>query len=460
MATGSSKTTSRPKRLWLAVTTRAVVCVVLLAAAIGVYEALRRTKPEPAQSSRLDELPRVTVIPAESTTVRRQWRGFGTARALRSADVPARVTSTVVRVDDSLEPGVTVKQGDLLAKLDPAEFEHTAESARQELQRINALIAQIDVEEKKLKQRLALEKEEQQISESEYERVRGLFERNVTNPQDVDRAKRDYLRSSQTVISTEQRLDSLAPRRQELKATAAAAKATLDRAQLNVQRCEIRSPIDGELDAIDIEVGENVTAGQRIARVVSRQQIEVPIRLPSMARQSVAVGSDSVIRPANGSDCQWTGAVSRIAPSDDPNTRTFLAYVVVPQSSEQKQLLVPGMFVAATVHAANTQQHVVLPRRAVFEDRVKMVVDGRITSRRVDTAYMQEMSRPDTGLPDRQWIVLNTTFDGTTLVVINASADRRVGEKVEPVIMGPAHASAKHGDEPNTPVSPLPGVTP
>ena len=103
------------RRTIIAITTRIIVCVVIITLSSVIYIVLRDTKPLPERRGENRDLHPVFVMRAALTEVRRQYEGYGTAQAMDSADVPARVTSTVIDLPEDMLPGNKVMKGQVLA---------------------------------------------------------------------------------------------------------------------------------------------------------------------------------------------------------------------------------------------------------------------------------------------------------------------------------------------------------
>ncbi len=427
------------------ITTRAITAVAIVAFAMGVYALLVSTGTTAPKSEVGAGLPRAIVFKATREPVQRQWRGYGSVDALNTADVPARVTATVEAIPGRVLPGNAVAKGDLLVQLDPTDFERRADAAQQTLADLQAQQALLAVEKQSLDQRLELDADDVRLLSDEVGRIEKLYQRGAANQQDVDRTRRELIAARSRQVSTKEALDRIEPRQAQLEAQIASQKSTLRLAQLELERTRIVSPIDGVIQAVDVEVGENLTPGQRVARVVNLQRLEVPLRLPASARRDVTIG-DQVTLTANRTKRQWPATVSRIAPEDDPQTRTVAVYVDIEQpdaltaygTSRQAELLTPGVFVSGTVTANEPQMRWVVPRRSIRGGRVLTVKDGVLQSMDVAVDHVHEGEFAGLGLPDDQWAVLDETqgdmFQGGELVLVNVSGDMRDGAAVTAVL--------------------------
>ena len=445
---------STPQRL-IKIATRTGIAMAVLVVAVLVFLALKYTAPKPATVDSDQSLPRAVVVAAAKVPVQRRWQGYGTARAINSANVPARVTATVVEIPNAVDDGAPVAKGQLLVRLDDSDFRRQFEIAQQNLAELVSQLAIMDIEQKRLAERLELETKDMALARTELERVESLIDRSVSNPRELDGAKRSLIAAQRTHLLTVEMLDKLAPRRRQLIAQQKALQSSADLAKQSLDRCEIVSPLDGVLQSVDVEVGENVVSGQRVARVVDLRRIELPLRLPASARADVAVGNIVLLKATNQTNLSWQARVSRIAPEDDASTRTATVFVEVDQSdavakpadnSDATGLLAPGVFLAGVVTSDLAQDRWVLPRRSVRSGRIFVVEGNKVYSRQARVDFLIEGLMPSFGLSDDQWAVLETDasmLHAGELVLVNAAASVQDGDQVEPVLGTAARTASR-----------------
>ncbi len=423
---------------------RAVVVLVLVAVGVGGFVYLVETAPHPGVVDPKEAALAVPVFEVRPVEVARQWRGYGTAEPVDSADVPARVSATVERIADDADPGARVDSGQPLVWLDDSDFVQQVTIAEQRLAEIDAALDQLDTEEASLKQRLELEEEDVSLAQAELDRLETLENRGVANQQDLDDGRRMINTAKRSRLATREALDSTGPRRRSLLAQQASLRASIEIARLNQQRCTITSPLGGVLQSVDVEVGEALAAGQRVARVVAPSPVEVPIRLPASAQSTVNVGDPVTLRATaggtgGGGGPTWTTTVARIAPEEDPQTRTIIVYAVVADEPD-RPAPTPGAFLEATIASGDAADRLAVPRRAKRGGRVQVIRDGVAQSVEVDTDYDVGRTFPQTGLPDDQWSVLTGGLNPGDLVVVNAGSLIADGQRVDPRLPGEADA--------------------
>jgi multidrug efflux pump subunit AcrA (membrane-fusion protein) len=420
--------------LWLSILTRLVISLVVLFIAVGIFSTLVNTKPEPGRRDEDANRPRVVVFESMPVSVSRQWNGFGTARAEVTSDVPARVTTIVRAIPETIKDGAAVAAGDVIAELDDSDFVRQAEIAQAAIDNYTAEIERIAIETESWQRRLELATEEVQLAQAEFDRATRARQGNAAKQREVDQARQALIAAIRAEVAAKEELAKQPVRKQALEALRFGQEAQLKLARQNIQRCTITSPIRGYLQTVDIEVGENLTSGQRVARVVDLTSIEIPIRLPAGARSFLAIDAPVQMHAAGDGSRQWDASIARIVPEDDPQTRTVVVFVQRSQEWPSPDAIAPGQFLRAIVSANHPEQCTIVPRRSIRDDRVKVVRDGFITSIEVRVAYDLEGYFKQLGVPDSQWVVLVDALPEGAQVVLSPTRSLREAMQVEPVL--------------------------
>jgi hypothetical protein len=198
--------------------------------------------------------------------------------------------------------------------------------------------------------------------------------------------------------------------------------------------------MDGVLQHADKEIGEMVAMGAPVARVVDPRRLEVPLLLPASARPLVAVGQPVLLMPDRAGASVIDARVTRVAPEDDAVTRTFAVFAEI----ESSEAIAPGTFVEASILCEAGAPRSVLPRRSVSEGRVYVVREGRVHLTPVEVEFAITGPKPETGLPDSEWLVLREPLPTGSKVVLDASRQIPDGTAIaaQPLGAAPAKASA------------------
>lgn len=408
---------SEQRNVLVMVLSRVAACFVLIAVSVAVFLWMASTRPEAAENGKGDELRRVTVVKAIEAPVGRRIRGYGTARAADSADVPARVAATVVELGPKYKEGECVAAGDLLVRLDESDFRRQLEIAGQAIDAIDAQLAMLDVDERTARESLRLAESDAAIVRADVKRAEEAEREGAAKEREVDRVRQLAIAADRAVVAAREASEKIGPRRAALNAERSRQAAARDLAKDSLDRCMVRSPIQGVLQNAGSEIGEMVTVGMPVGRVVNTARIEVPALMPASARPLVAVGNALRLTPDRDGAGAVDATVTRIAPEDDPGTRTFTIYA----EFDAVESIAPGTFVQVEVVHPSTEARTVLPRRAVSEGRIMVVRDGRVHVTPVEVEFGLAGLRPETGIPDSEWVVLREALPAGSTVVLDAS---------------------------------------
>jgi len=416
----------------VAVAFRAVVSVVVLGIGIGIAMLLTATAPAPGTVDVGDAALPVIGIELQPEPIAREWSGYGTIEAVDMAMVPSRVATTVLEVPRSVRAGVEVAAGTVLARLDPSDYERQAEASRKQLREVQAELDRIRTEETMLVSRRELASRELELAASDLERVRDARERGAALPREIDIAEQKVLAVRRAMLILEEASDLLPVRRGAAEARIDQLEAAADLALSQVERCEVVAPFDGVIAEVLVTEGEQVVPGSPIVRLLDPDRLELPLRIPATARGRVQVGDRVVVhRTVRGEP--RAGRVIRIAPEDEPGSRTMTVYVDLDESTHE---FVPGLFVAGRVVESAAPSRIVVPRRSIRNQRLLAVRDGRIEHLPVRSLFALSEPRPESGLFDRQWLVLEDGVPPGTVIVVDGSRSLEVGTAVE--VRGPA----------------------
>ena len=198
----------------------------------------------------------------------------------------------------------------------------------------------------------------------ELRRTGPLVEKQLLSPQDLDTARTAVTTATAARDAARARLDELehGTTREELEQAQAAqdaAAATVRTLEISVQRLTVRAPVDGVIDDLPLEVGEQPQAGAVVAVMLSGTAPYARIYLPEPLRTRIRPGSPATVR-VDGIETPFHGQVRRISadPAFTPyfsltrNDRSRLAYLTeVELDSETAHKLPSGVPLQVTFDA-------------------------------------------------------------------------------------------------------------
>jgi HlyD family secretion protein len=265
--------------------------------------------------------------------------------------VGAKVMGRVAWI--GVEKGDTVQQGQVLVRLEDAEFRAQVNQAQANLSAARAKLDQLRAgsrPQEKLKDRAGVLQAEANLrnAEADYERSAKLYPAGVVSKAELDRAvaQRDTARALLEAAKQSSAMTDIGPRAEEIAAAEAQVnqmKAALDYAETQLAATEIRAPVSGTVLQRIVERGEMVSpsafgdAGARTSVVdladLNDLQIELDISQADFAR--LKMGQRAEIIPEAYPDLKYSGFIAEIAPEANRAKATVQVKVKVENPDAQ-----------------------------------------------------------------------------------------------------------------------------
>ncbi|MFH0261629.1 efflux RND transporter periplasmic adaptor subunit [Vibrio barjaei] len=347
-----------------------LVSILVLAAIISGC-----SKPEVGTR---EEVPKVRVTEIGKTELKNSLYFPALAMAADRSHLSFRVSGEISSID--LKEGDFVKKGDVLAALEPTDYQLAVDNAQ-------ARFGVID---------------------SQFRRSSPLVKKGLLAQSQFD----------------------------EIAAQRAYAKAELELAKLRLSFTELLAPVDGVISRVSAEQFENVQIGQQVVNIHSVDEVEVIVQLPDSFSLNQPTNRDlasieTLVRVPSGNE--YTARLKEFTTEPDPSLGTFTATLVLPMP--KNEYILDGMAVDVTSKAKdvglNLTRGVSVPIEAVFNqdgdslnDNEKFVwllnEDSTVTKQKVTTGKVSQTT-----------IQIVDGLEQTQQIVIAGIARLRDGIKVE-----------------------------
>ena len=322
--------------------------LILGAAGLSTF-GCRSQSAEPPQ---MPPVP-VTVATATQRDLPIQVRAIGNVESFSSIPIKAQIAGELMRIH--FTEGQDVKKGDLLFEIDRRPYE---QALRQAEANLNRDIAQ----EKQAEANLARDAAQAQNARAQAARYAKLTAEGV-----VSKEQNDQMRTAATAADESVRSDQAAI--ESARAASVADKAAVETARLNLEYCEIHSPIDGRTGSLQVKVGTLIKA-QADAAMVTINQISptyvtfsVPEDQLTSIRRSTAQGPVDVEAQApNDAGGPARGQLSFIDNTVDSATGAIKLKAAFPN---QERKLWPGQFVNVVLTVGKDAMATVVPSEAI-----------------------------------------------------------------------------------------------
>ncbi len=317
----------------------------------------------------------------------------GTVQPRTQSELIPEVSGRVVWMSASLVGGGAFREGDVLLRIDDADYRTAVLRAEATLQRSEV---------------------EREFAVDELERSTSLQKRQLASQQQLDDARRRARVAGASLVES---------------------RAALEQAQRDLARTELKAPFDGLVRSEQVDQGQFVTRGQSIGTIYATDYVE--IRLPIAADQlryldlpiSTQGQIPEAMRPPVAVSAQlgerrlhWSGELMRLEAEVDERSRMLYGVARLRQETGDDGTIIPvGLFVQAEIRGRKVERIFRLPRSAMRDDNQVLVVDeeNRLRFRHVSILRLEhDEMLVDEGLQGGERVCispLQTVVEGMTV---------------------------------------------
>ncbi len=343
-----------------------LLLVILLLTVAGILLLVKNKRESKARIPEPIRRVSVEVREVVSRPYTRRIEAFSTVTPFRKGTVSAQVTGPIVMLSRNTEPGMAVRQGQELARIEDTRYRLTLQKAEANLKKLEALLA---IERNENERRTAIyriAKQRLALAQADYERNRELFEKEIIAKKTLEAAENEMELRREQFEKARSELQSRQARIQTIEADLVSARAEVARLQEDLTDTVVRAPFDGVIGDRFVEIGDQVAPGQKLLTVLEISWVKVVARIPSEFIGNIEAGMlvDVTTRPYPKTI--FNGTVIHVYPEADPKSRTFAVEVKV--NNQLKPVLLPGMFARVRVPILTLDQALLIPRDALMED--------------------------------------------------------------------------------------------
>jgi len=355
-----------------------IIPLAILAIGVVAFIGFSSMKKPPEEKAEVDNTPIVAIENIVVAPMTLEVSSYGVVKPKYETTMVAQISGEIVELSDTFVRGGLVKKGQLLARIDPNDYQ----------------AALIDAQATMASARAALEIELAQgkVAQREWKQIKD------TSPTELS------LRKPQLA--------------QEL-ARVKSAQAAVLRAERNLQRTEVRAPYDAMINSRAIGLGSFVGTGSEIGKLLGTAIAEV--RLPVADNQLqflVAQGHQAKVNLLGsyaGQNVQWHAEIVRSeGVIDDQSRMSYLVaeikdpYRLQSTAGENGTILRFGSYVQAQILGIEIAHASLVPRYLVVNNRIA-ILDNESKLHYADIEIVRQQGG--------DVIVSNGLLDGDKLIV-------------------------------------------
>lgn len=273
-------------------TIKILAVLLIIAAAVGLY--LKFKNKEDRQAYKMEDVKRAKIV--------ERVEASGTINPTTETSVGTQVSGKIQEI--LVDFNSIVKKGDLMAVIDPSTYESTVVQQEANLLRVES---------------------EYNNQLRNYNRYQKLYKQELVAKSELDDAETAYLQAKAQVVQ---------------------AKATLDKAKIDLGYTQIISPVNGIVISKEVELGQTVAASFNtptlfsVAEDLTKMQIEVNISEADISK--IAEGQDVDFTVDAYPTTTFQGKVIQVRNSPI-NTSNVVTYTVIVALDNSELKLKPGM---------------------------------------------------------------------------------------------------------------------
>jgi HlyD family secretion protein len=298
----------------------------------------------------------------------RQVRGLGTLTPEDIRWIPATTQGRVEKI--ILRPGTRVTANDVILELTNPQLEQQLQDATLKLQASEAGLANTKVQ---LNNDLLQQRAGSADIEANYNKAKMQAQMNEALAKDQLVSdlvlKQSQVDAEQWSVRNQISKEQLASKTESMRAQLAVQQSLVDQArallrltQQQRDELKVRAGLDGMLQLVPVEVGQQVAPGTNLARVANPSRLKAEIKIAETQAKDIQLGQKAEVDTRNGI---VEGRVARIDPSVINGTRT----VDVTLMGELPKGAVPDLSVDGTIELERLNDVLFMGRPAFGQDQ-------------------------------------------------------------------------------------------
>ncbi|MGS0693305.1 efflux RND transporter periplasmic adaptor subunit [Shewanella sp. 0m-4] len=318
-----------------------ILPMVVIAVGVAGFIGISALKKPPEEKEELDTTPLVSIQSVEINPMSFAVTSYGVVNAKYETELVSQVNGEIVYLSDKFVRGGFVKKGDVLAKIDPSDYEAALIDAKASMASARATLVQ--------------EKAFGKVAAEEWKRI-------------------------ENGVPTE--LSLRKPQLAQEVAKLNSSEAGLKRANRNLERTIIKAPYDALIEARNIGLGSYVSMGTPLGKVLSTAHAEVRLPIADKELQfldSKGKGAEVMLTGEfAGQTTQWPATIVRSEGVIDSRSRmTYLvAEVADPYGlNSNNNELRYGTYVTANIDGSHAGQVAEVPRHLVINNQIAILDD-------------------------------------------------------------------------------------
>ncbi len=367
-----------------------LIPVLILAGAIGGYNYLKATKPEPPKRTANPIVYSVQTLPIKFADYEPSLVLYGTTVAGREVELRSLVSGKVEKTGAQLQAGGVVKAGETLIEIDPFDYRVAIAEAEAQLAEAKAKVvetkASIAVEQGNLKSAQV----QLDLAETDLQRAIPLAKQGTVSKRTLDDRRLLSVQRAQSVTQIENNLRVWEARKVQQEASIKRIETTVEQAKRRLKETRLQAPFDAYVTEVGAQIGRMLNVNDRVATLIDRNWIDARFNLTDQQFGRLTRAGDGLI--GRKVEVKWNigrkplvydAVIERIDGRVSSETGGVQVFAKISNPHDEVAIR-PGIFVEVRLNDAQFQKVAKVPAEAVYDARTVYVVsDGKLTGREI-----------------------------------------------------------------------------
>ena len=339
-----------------------VTSLLILCAAYGLYSKYPQQK---AVKPQVDKTMKVEAAKVEKVNLLKKIETLGSLGSIDSVEISPEIAGQIAKI--YFRAGSSIKKGTPLIQLDDTVFKSELASAKANLK----------------------------LSQMNYNRTAELSKRRISSEQELDQVLAD-LRDKQNLVKVK---------------------------QSQLDKMTLTAPFSGVLGSRHISIGQYVSVGQPLIKLVATKQLKVEYAVPERYLPDLQIGQKIEVISDSFPDKRFSGTVDYISPEIDKETRSIAVEAIVDNS---KQDLSAGLFVYVNHYLGQVKPVLLIPEESLIPSingQKVFIIDNEQAHEARITTGAHRLSKVEvlSGLEENQLVVARGQHklkDGNKVLVV------------------------------------------
>lgn len=398
----------------------AIIAITAFSLLFSAYQGLHSKNVAKGQRSE-DTKPLVDVLTIQRKDMTKTIDLTGQTVPESQVDIAAKYTGKITQIN--VELGQYVTPGQVLLSQDSSDIDISIEQNNASFRQANADAIESNATFEANYQKA---QSDYQHSVTTYQRYKLLYSQGAISKEVLDNAEQQMISSKSVMESwSKQLMAGSAASVESKRASRDKAQSVIDALKNQKDDLTLRAPRSGMIGFRQAEVGNIVSAGQKVLSIVDNSNIYIDCSVSEQDIGQVVLGLPTTIG-IESLGKSFTGKIIYISPSIDSKTQAFAIRMILDKPEDSIR---SGMFARTKINTILRSQTLFVPKEAVLslngKDRIFVVN----SSNQVEERIVQLGLRNDKSIE-----IISGIQDGETIAVSNL-ARLKTGSDITPNIL-------------------------